>query len=189
MWGKLNSNNKFQWYSGEPLIVDGNICITNREETYNKCGWYKVEVLNEAGTDHVENNILYHYIGSPRTLAIAKNEKLKQIDDYDTSSSVNEFDYLGQKLWIDKATRVGLVNAINSAKLIGEQNITFGIQGISVTLSCDSAELMMAQLEWYALQCYNVTLQHKNNVEGLTSVEEVDSYDHTAGYPDKLKFM
>jgi hypothetical protein len=56
----------------------------------------------------------------------------------------------------------------------------------SYTIECDTAIQMLSALELYALQCYNVTAQHKANVEALQSVKEVEAYDHTTGYPEKL---
>lgn len=117
-----------------------------------------------------------------------KERKIAEVVAYDTSDAVNGFTYQGQTMWIDKATRVGLVNAVDSAILLGKETITFGIGGISVTLPCDVAKAMLAQLELYALECYNVTLAHKNAVAELSNVADVEAYDITVGYPKKLAF-
>lgn len=122
------------------------------------------------------------------TLEELKSKKIFEIEMYDMSDNVNGFTYNGQTMWIDKATRVGLVNAVDSAILLGKEEITFGISGISVTLPCTTAKAMLAQLELYALDCYNTTLAHKNAIEEFTSIEDVESFDITADYPDKLKF-
>ena len=47
---------------------------------------------------------------------------------------------------------------------------------------------MLSALEVYALQCYNVTEEHKAAVNALTTIEEVDAYDYKTGYPEKLSF-
>ena len=47
---------------------------------------------------------------------------------------------------------------------------------------------MLAQIQLYADQCFIVTKQHKAAVEALDSIEAVDNYDVTAGYPTKLTF-
>ena len=39
----------------------------------------------------------------------------------------------------------------------------------------------------YALECYNKTAEHKNNVEALTAIDDIVSYDYTKGYPEKLE--
>lgn len=153
-------------------------------------GWYPVEYINEVGENAIEDGKLKIYIGREyiRTVEEAKLDMQMQIADYDTSSAVNGFYYGDQELWIDKATRVGLVNAANAAIAVGNETMTFGIQGISVTLPCQKALQMLYALEMYALDCYNVTLSHKNNVDALDNVEDIDVYDYKTGYPEKLKF-
>lgn len=121
-------------------------------------------------------------------LAIAVNEKVGTIEKYDKSSAVNEFTLYGDRIWLDKDTRVGLVNAANSAKLVGQVNATLGLGSKSYTLPCDTALQMLASLEMYALACYNTTLAHINNVKALGSVDAVNCYDYTVGYPSKLVF-
>ena len=39
----------------------------------------------------------------------------------------------------------------------------------------------------YALECFNVTAAHKKAVSELNSIEEVEKYDITAGYPAQLR--
>lgn len=177
----------FKSYKGG-LLLNGKIIINPTPEQYAEAEYYKVVNYNDVGTDEVVDNTIRHYVGVKRTLDIAKAERLAQIDAYDTSDAVNSFTYNGQTMWIDKATRVGLVNAVDSAMLLGKEDITFGISGVSVTLPCTTAKAMLAKLELYALECYNVTLAHKNAVDTLTSIEDIDAYDYTTGYPDKLEF-
>ena len=43
-------------------------------------------------------------------------------------------------------------------------------------------------LEVYAGDALNVTESHKAAVNALNSVEEVEAYDITDGYPEKLTF-
>jgi hypothetical protein len=40
----------------------------------------------------------------------------------------------------------------------------------------------------YAVTCAGVTAQHKAAVNALATVEEVEGYDFTVGYPEKLVF-
>lgn len=122
------------------------------------------------------------------TLEEAKEDKIAEINIYDKSTSVNEFTLYGTPMWLDKSTRVGLVNAVNSAKVLGQETVTLGLGGHTYTLPCDTALAMLASLEMYALACYNVTLSHKNAVKALETIEAVEAYDYKAGYPEKLVF-
>lgn len=126
-------------------------------------------------------------IGSMNALEATKAQMLMEIDAYDTSSAVNGFVLNGARVWLDKATRVGLMNSTNIAKSIGETTTTLWLGGAQMTVSCDKAIQLLSALEMYALQCYNVTAQHKATVEGLSSIEEVMEYDFKKGYPEQLK--
>ena len=47
---------------------------------------------------------------------------------------------------------------------------------------------MLNALELYALNCYNVTQSHISAVKALQTIEEIENYDYTVGYPVKLSF-
>lgn len=124
----------------------------------------------------------------PRTLNDAIREKLCEIEFYDTSSEVNGF-YLNTNLvWLDRDTRASLKNTIESSILMGRETLNIWFGDVYVTLPIETAKLLLATLELYATDCYNVTAQHKVNVKELTTIEEVDNYDITSGYPEKLNF-
>lgn len=118
----------------------------------------------------------------------AKKKILKEIDNYDTSDQVNSFYLNGMKVWLDKSTRVGLQNSITIEKEAGKSETTLWFNGIKIVIGCTMALQMLSILELYALNCYNKTAEHKNNIQQLTNVEQVMSYDYTQGYPDKPEF-
>ena len=47
---------------------------------------------------------------------------------------------------------------------------------------------MLIQLEIYAAEAKNVTDAHIAAVENLNTIEEVEAFDYTVGYPQKLTF-
>lgn len=116
-------------------------------------------------------------------------KKLAEITAYDTSDAVNSFTLDGEKVWLDKATRVGLMNSTQIEKAAGHATTTLWFSGNSYTIPCDTAIQMLSALELYALECYNVTAQHKANVEELQTVQEIENYDYKTGYPDKLNLQ
>lgn len=130
-----------------------------------------------------------------KTLEEAKEILLAEIDAYDKSSAVNGF-YLNGMLipWskddpsspnVDK--RMGLRQNIADKVALGEENISIWMKGMSFTMPCAQAEMLMRSIENYAYECFNVTAAHKVAVSELTSIEEVEKYDITAGYPAQLK--
>ena len=116
----------------------------------------------------------------------AKANKIAEITAYDTSDKVNGFILNGMLVWLDKATRVGLMNSTTIAKAMGQATTTLWLGGIKLVVDCDMAIQLLSVLEMYALECFNVTAAHKKAVSELTDIGEVLSYDYTKGYPEKL---
>lgn len=117
----------------------------------------------------------------------AKVNKIAGISAYDTSSSVNGFILNGLLVWLDKATRVGLMNSTTIAKAAGQQTTTLWLGGLKLVVDCDKAIQLLSALEMYALECFNVTASHKAAVSELTTIEEVEAYDYKSGYPKVLE--
>jgi len=117
-----------------------------------------------------------------------KRMKIHDIEVYDISENVNGF-FLGDTLlWLDKDTRTGLVNTLNSAAIVGREQVNIWFSGLYITLHIDEARQLLAALEIYATDCYNVTAMHKVQVNALENIEEVDNFDVSADYPERLVF-
>ena len=119
--------------------------------------------------------------------AAAQKMVLAEIEKHDTSSAVNGFMLNGQHVWLDKATRVGLMNSTTIAKAMGQPTTTLWLGDVKLVVVCDKAIQLLSALEMYAMECFNVTAAHKAAVEKLQTVEEVLAYDYTAGYPEMLE--
>ena len=119
--------------------------------------------------------------------AAAQKMVLAEIDKNDTSSAVNGFMLNGQRVWLDKATRVGLMNSTSIAKAMGQPTTTLWLGDMKLVVECDKAIQLLSALEMYALECFNVTAAHKKAVSEMSTVEEVLAYDYTAGYPKILE--
>lgn len=119
--------------------------------------------------------------------AAAQKMVQEQIDKYDTSPSVNGFMLNGQRVWLNKDTRVGLMNSTQIAKAMGKTTTTLWFGGMQIEVNCDKAIGLLSALEMYALECFNVTAAHKKAVAEMSTVEEVLAYNYTAGYPEVLE--
>ena len=119
--------------------------------------------------------------------AAAQKMVLAEIEKHDTSPSVNGFMLNGQRVWLNKDTRVGLMNSTSIAKAMGKKTTTLWFGGMQIEVNCDKAIGLLSALEMYALECFNVTAAHKKAVAELNTVEEVLGYDYTKGYPKQLK--
>lgn len=117
-----------------------------------------------------------------------KNAVIRKIDQYDTSAEINSFYLNDNQVWLNKDTRVGLMNSLTIEKNSGKEQSTLWFNDIKIEISIEAAMTMLEALELYALECYNKTAEHKVAVNALTDIDEVRDYDYTAGYPDKLRF-
>ena len=122
-------------------------------------------------------------------LGAAKAEVLAAIESYDASDSVNGLVVNGQRGWLDKATRVGLMNGVGVAKACGMERMSLWIDGREYVMDVARLEELLVKVEVYAMGCYNVTAGHRRAVEGLTTVEAVLGYDFKAGYPQMVSVV
>ena len=120
-------------------------------------------------------------------LKYMKKAMLHYIDVYDSSSAVNSFVLNGMEVWLDKATRVGLMNSTTIAKSMGQQKTTLWLGSYQLEVDCDKAIQLLSALEMYALECFNVTASHKATVGELKTIEEVEAYNYKTGYPKMLE--
>ena len=130
-----------------------------------------------------------------KALVLAKKAKIAEIAAYDTSDKINGFILNGMLIPWSKndpnspnvEKRMGLRQNIADKVALGEENIAIWLKGMSFTMPCAQAELLMRSIENYAYECFNVTASHKQAVSELTTIEEVEAYDYKAGYPKMLE--
>ena len=149
------------------------------------------DMLRQAGYEE--------YVEPPLTekekLEQAKADKLAEIAAYDTSDKVNGFILNGMLIPWSKndpnspnvEKRMGLRQNIADKVALGEENIAIWLKGMSFTMPCAQAEVLMRSIENYAYECFNVTASHKQAVSDLTTIEEVEAYDYKVGYPKMLE--
>ena len=160
--------------------------VLNEEMDAYECVECSMPVSEYSETAVNEAYAAWKAATANRGLARAKREILKHIEAYDTSSAVNGFVLNGTVVWLDKATRVGLMNSTTIAKAMGQATTTLWLGDTKLEVGCDMAIQLLSALEMYALECFNVTAAHKKAVAELTDIGEVLSYDYTKGYPEKL---
>lgn len=117
-----------------------------------------------------------------------KARKLALIKDYDKSQGVNSFILNGESVWLDKATRVGLINSLQIEKAAGREDATLWFNGVAYTLSIDDALKMLTIIELYAVDCFNTTENHIKILNELDDLNRVYNYNYTKGYPKRLMF-
>lgn len=140
---------------------------------------YDISSIKEISIDDLENK---------KVLEEVKERKIQEIANYDISKNVNEFFVDGLSLWIPRETRVSLQNSTEILIKNGIENVILWQDLIKFELPCNILLQMLDAIEIYALKCFNVTAEHKANVMKLENRNDVEEYDFTIGYPEKLKF-
>ncbi len=188
---------KYYFDEAQPRLTVGDgvvlLLINGKEETEISGGMPNENGL--ATTEAVERKVWVYdgvrletggMTSEAALTAAAQKMVLEQIDKHDTSSAVNGFILNGQRVWLDKATRVGLMNSTSIAKAMGQSTTTLWLGEVKLVVECDKAIQLLSALEMYALECFNVTAAHKKAVAEMSTVEEVLGYDYKAGYPEVL---
>ena len=121
-------------------------------------------------------------------LQIARQRKARKIERYDSSSEVNQFFVNGLSVWLDKATRAGLLLRFQAEAAQGLVSTSLWYNGAQFPLKVDQAIQMLYAIELYASACYDNTQRHLAAVNELKTIEEIEQYDYKVGYPEKLSF-
>ena len=164
---------------------DGRVTYNPTEEMVLADGW--VEYVSPASSEP---------IGLPMSVQLrrAKNIKLRDLENHDNSSDVNDciIVYQGQELhyWANKSERDTLKGAVRDCLAMGRETYRLDLRdkGLSIELQCELLLQMMAALEVYAIDCYNKTTDHEYAIKSLPTIEDVEAYDYRVGYPEKLRF-
>ena len=170
----------------------GSLMIYHIGEALNKeLGAYECYECSMAVSSFDEEEVQKAFVEfsakmDAQKLKQAKADKISEIAAYDTSSSVNGFILNGLLVWLDKATRVGLMNSTTIAKASGQKTTTLWLGGLKLVVDCDKAIQLLSELEMYALECFNVTAAHNAAVAELKTTKEVEAFDVTADYPQQL---
>lgn len=112
---------------------------------------------------------------------------IDKITKYDVSENVNLFYLQGNPMWLNDIKRTSLIKSTNIRKSQGAiTTVLWDDDNNKYDIPVDMALNMLNTLEMYALDCYNITAQHKKNISEMDSIEDVLNYDYMAGYPKIL---
>lgn len=165
---------------GENVFFNGNVLYTGEATIINpsheqmlEAGWLVyIPTISEPTTEEL--------------LADEKKMKINEINEYDQSSNVNLFYLAGQPMWLDAPTRQTLRISIESYIAMGIETVTKWFGGQQFTFPTTAWLQMLNALEVYAAEALNVTEAHKAAVMAMDNIEDVEEYDITIGYPEKL---
>lgn len=115
----------------------------------------------------------------------AKAKKIDEISEFDSSANVNAFTVNGIPMWLNFDLRSRLARSVDTCK---EETMTKFFGGVPFTYPVAVWRQMIDVVEAYADKCQTVTETHKAEVNRLNTVADVEAFDITTGYPEKLAF-
>ena len=120
-------------------------------------------------------------------LAIAKSNKIAQLESYNNSDEINCFTVIidgnSFKTWFTPNQRANYKNSIDSAELLGKEIVKPVINGIEIELNLSVAKIDLAKIQIYADKCFGVTEKHRAAINALNTIADVDNYNFKTGYP------
>lgn len=128
-----------------------------------------------------------HQPTAEELLEQARQNKLAELEAYDSSNNVNSFTLNGVPMWLDYATRQQLRTSIEAYQAQGIENVTKWFNGVQFTFPTATWLYMLNLLEVYASEALNVTEAHKAAINSLGSIEDIEEYDFTLNYPNKIE--
>lgn len=162
----------------EPLILNDMQIYNPSEKQILEAGWIEYIIPESKQPEWTDEELLQQ----------AKDNKIEEINSYDNSSLVNSFIVGDLELWIPVEQRATLRSSIEAYQSLGIENVSKMWDGIEYTFTTEQWIEMINRVEVYASECFNTTQKHIRNVNNLTDIQEVQNYDYTTGYPDKLIF-
>jgi hypothetical protein len=153
------------------IVIDGMMVINPTAEQYEHAGY--MLYIEPMPT---EDDLLKQAI----------ENKVNEIKEYDKSSAVNSFKLNGMDAWLNREDRIGTSRAIQLDKENGQTESEIWLNGFCLNVNCDLALKMLGMVGHYAYKAYNRTQAHIHAVRELKSIEAVQKYDYTQGYPEKL---
>ena len=164
-------NDSGEYYTGGSIVIGDRRYLSPSEDIILQAGYHLVVEPEPTAEELLEQ---------------AKMEKIAEIEMYDQSDAVNLFYLASQPMWLDAQTRQTLRISIESYVAMGRETATKWFGGHQFTFPTNVWLQMLNALEVYAAEALNVTESHKADVMALDSIEEIEAYDITAGYPEKL---
>lgn len=158
-------------FAPNEIVVDGMVAVNPTAEQYEKAGY--MPHIEPMPTD-------------AEVLRLAIEAKVEEINAYDKSSAVNSFKLNGMDAWINREDRIGTRRAIELDKANGQTESDIWLNGFLLHVNCDLALRLLDAVGHYAYKAYNRTQAHIYSVKQMKSVEDVQKYDYTTGYPEKL---
>ena len=165
----INDNGEF--WDGKPIELDGLKYISPNAELLAQVGYHLYVPPQPTEQELLEQ---------------AKFDKENEIDVYD--ASLEKFIIGGQEMWLGHELRQQLKTSVEAYVTTGAETVTKWFNSNEFIFPTNVWLQMLAMLEVYAAEVLNTTESHKAAINAMDNIKDVEDYDITQGYPEKLIF-
>lgn len=164
-------NGEKVFYDGGSIVIDDVRYVSPNDVILQEAGWTPYDDYKPTAIELLE---------------IEKNNKLAQIDAID--ASYDSFTINGEEMWLGHELRQQLKTSVEAYVTAGVETVTKWFNGNKFIFPTNVWLQMLAMLEVYAAEVLNTTESHKAAINAMDNIKDVEDYDITQGYPEKLIF-
>lgn len=176
-------------------FIEGSNDVFEREEEVNQEDYPQFVLLKSEELEYylahpgsnrlqIMQGIMDEHKPEPTVYSVKENKK-KEIRDYDSSDNVNGFFIGGNVMWLTPAVRDNYMNTLQGAQRLGVETVPF----MGYDIAPADGITMLDMINLYAMQCVSVTDYHLSNIDNFQTISEIENYDYTVGYPERLRFF
>lgn len=152
----------------------------------------KKQIINPKHEDLIADGWVEYVAPTPaepteeEKLNRSKNSKKNEVQMYHDSNDVKGFSINGEAHSVDTETLNKMTFRVIAESAMNINKTTLWFNGKAYNFKTKDAMDLLYQLQIYFGNCFDVTNEHKSNIDNLESNEEVNGYDYRSGYPQKV---
>lgn len=142
--------------------------------------------------DFDSKRVWYELVKIPPTIEETRQAKKEEVENYYNSDDINLIEMtVGTDVYsfyLNPDLRFKIRERLDAAKALGITTTNLTLSGIQLTgIEVSKAEAMYNAIVLQYANAYDVKEGKLKEVDALATIEEIEAYDVTTGYPEKLK--
>lgn len=115
--------------------------------------------------------------------------KVLCVGSYAKTDAVRAFINNGQKVdWLDSEARVSIRQSVEDKAAEGREKTVLYLSDGAHECSIETARETLRKMEVYAADCNDKVREHETAIAALQTIDEVEAYDYTDGFPEMPEF-
>ena len=117
-----------------------------------------------------------------------REKKTNELITYYMSPAVKSFKINDLTLWFNDELRTKLYDRFRNQIAMGDTEGVIWYEDLKFTLPLNDGISLLDLITRYSFKCLDVFKTHKLALDSFVTKEEIEAYDVTKGYPEKLIF-